>query len=130
MELDALKILAEQALALSTQHGEVVESLIRRDDRSRVRLDVGVDGGDEPVELCHLEKGAVEPDFDVAEVEGVVAELDGPAAQVVGDAVTVTLEGKGRGFGDLALVAVSECLAQLGGIDGPGGRDLVLPVVG
>jgi len=79
MELDALEILAEQALALSTQHGEVVESLIGWDDRGRVRLDLGMDGGNEPVELCHLEKGAVEPDLDVAEVEGVVAELDGPA---------------------------------------------------
>ena len=128
MELDTLELLPEQALALGAQQGQVVEPFIRRDDRDRVGLDIGVDGGDEPVEFCHLEKGVLEPDLDVVEVEGVVAELDGPAAQVVGDAVAVAFEVKGGGFGDLALVAMGEGLAQLGRVHGPGGRGFVLPV--
>jgi hypothetical protein len=76
IELDALELLPQQALALVAQQGQVVKPFIGRDDRGRVGLDVGVDSGDEPVEFCHLEKGAVEPDLDVAEVKGVVAEFD------------------------------------------------------
>lgn len=128
LELDALELLPEQALALGAQHGQVVEPLIGRDNRDRVGLDVGVDGGNQPVELGNLEKGVLEPDLDVIEVEGVVAELDGPAAQVISDAVAVAFEVKGGGFCHLALVAMGEGVAQLGRIDRAGGRGFILPV--
>ena len=91
-ELDALELLLEQAFSLGAQQGQIVESFIGRDGGDRVGFNVGMDSGDQAVQLGDLEEGVLKPDLNAAEVEGVVAQLDGPAAQVVGDAVAVVLE--------------------------------------
>jgi hypothetical protein len=83
-----------------------------------------VDGGDDAIGLGELEKGIVEPDLDLGEIERIIANLDSLAAQVVGDAVAVPIEGEGGGFGDLAGVTMEKGLAEgfgVGGTDGGSG---------
>jgi hypothetical protein len=65
-------------------------------------------------------------DIDAGEVEGIVAKFEGLTTEVGGDAVAT--EGEGGGFGDLALIAVEEGLAKIGGVQGPGGGGGVLAI--
>ena len=84
--------------------------------RNGVRFDVRVGGGDDAVGFGQLEEGVLEPDLDAGEVKGIVAEFDGLTTEVGGYAVAVAAEGEGGGFGDLALVAVEEGVAEFGGV--------------
>jgi hypothetical protein len=73
-----------------------------------------------------LEEGIVEPDLDLGEIEGVIAQFDFLTAEIVGDAVAVSIEGKGGGFGDLAGVTMEKGLAEGFGVGGADGGRLVL----
>jgi hypothetical protein len=125
-EVNSVELLLDEALALLAEEGEVVKAGVGFWRGERVRGDVRVHGGDDGVGFGELEEGVVEPDLDLGEIERIVAQIDGLAAQVSRDAVAVVVEGEGGGLGDLALIAVKECLAKLCGVDGTGGSGGVL----
>jgi hypothetical protein len=128
-EVNVVELLLEQAFPFGSEESQVVEAGAgwwRRGDG--VGFDVGVGGGDDAVGFGQLEEGVLEPDLDAGEVKRIIAELDGLTTEIGGDAVAVAAEGEGGGFGDLALVAVEEGVAEFGGVQGAGGGGWVLAV--
>jgi len=124
--MNGVELFVDQPLALQAQECEIVEAGVGWWLGDRIKLDVGVAGGDDLLRLSELEESVVVADLKAGEVEGVVAQVDPLAAQVGGHAVSIRFEGDGGRLGDRALGAVEESVPQLFGIGGAGGGGRIL----
>lgn len=115
-----------QPFVLKAQQGQVVDVGTLRGLGHRVRVDIGVVGGDDGLRLGELQEGVAVPDLQTGKVEGIVAYLNALAAQIGRNGVAIAGEGDGSRLGDLAVGAVEEGLAKVLGVDGAGGGGGIL----